>query len=110
AIVVVRRPPAPPAPPRPPAAAQVPAPMPTPAPAPSPAAGFGPPPRMGTTVGADRPARSLRRGRVLTVAATALAVAGLTVAGTLAWQAGNGRDRKRGEEGGGAWTRARSEA
>ncbi|MFC9545379.1 serine/threonine-protein kinase [Streptomyces sp. NPDC014603] len=91
ATVVVRRPPAPPAPPQPPAAAQVPAPMPTPAPAPSPAAGFGPPPRMGTTVGADRPARSLRRGRVLTVAATALAVAGLTVAGTLAWQAGNGR-------------------
>ncbi|CAL9459992.1 serine/threonine-protein kinase [Streptomyces sp. enrichment culture] len=66
---------------------------PVPGPGPAPAGGFGPPPSMGTTLRADPSAGSRRRAKVLTVAVAALAVAAVTVAGTLAWQADDGRSR-----------------
>ncbi|MEU3945825.1 serine/threonine-protein kinase [Streptomyces sp. NPDC029526] len=75
------------------AAAGGPAHPPVPGPGAVPAGGFGPPPSMGTTLRADPSAGSRRRAKVLTVAVAALAVAAVTVAGTLAWQADDGRSR-----------------
>ncbi|WP_432058255.1 serine/threonine-protein kinase [Streptomyces sp. bgisy022] len=102
AAVLVRRPRPPsaapatpplPPPPATPAAAAVAAGGPAHPPAPVPAGGFGPPPSMGTTLRADPAAGSGRRAKVLTVAVAALAVAAVTVAGTLAWRADDGHAR-----------------